>query len=344
MATTVEEDFLEVDQPIPGQNYTCISFISPEKVVKQKETYFLTKFLQDLLSNKNKRDYVLSLDLDRITYDKVNDMIEDFRVLNETKVYDEFDELNEFKTSARGVKVRGVYDTLKEAKVRAKILQRKDPKFNVFVGQVGYWLPWDPSSNDEIEAEYQEKQLNDLMKNYRVNAEQRDMFYQEEKQKKIEEAVKENAKRKQENIEKGFIDPEKLPKDNVREKLGDLRGLLAEKDAMFNEMSQNGGNVGGGSEMAAITGTSEPKVEGSRKVKTIDSEEVEVGEKVVVDDANDPLGNKSGHADPWMARKMTGEKPLPEPTGKEVMTHNGSDTQVIPEQTADLTTVIKGIF
>jgi hypothetical protein len=41
------------------------------------------------------------------------------------------------------LKVRGVYDTLREAQVRAKVLQRRDPNFNVFLGQVGYWLPWD---------------------------------------------------------------------------------------------------------------------------------------------------------------------------------------------------------
>ena len=27
----IKEDFLEVDQPIPGQNYVCLSFVSPEK-------------------------------------------------------------------------------------------------------------------------------------------------------------------------------------------------------------------------------------------------------------------------------------------------------------------------
>ena len=37
------EDFLEVDQKIPGQNYCCISFISPEKVIEQKNTFLNIK-------------------------------------------------------------------------------------------------------------------------------------------------------------------------------------------------------------------------------------------------------------------------------------------------------------
>ena len=33
----IEEDFLSVDHKVPGQNYCCLSFISPEKVIKQKK-------------------------------------------------------------------------------------------------------------------------------------------------------------------------------------------------------------------------------------------------------------------------------------------------------------------
>jgi hypothetical protein len=65
-----------------------------------------------------------------------------------------------------GLKVRGVYDTHKEASVRAQVLRRKDPSFNVFVGQVGYWLPWDPECESIAEQEFQENQLNELVKKY----------------------------------------------------------------------------------------------------------------------------------------------------------------------------------
>jgi len=38
-------DILEVDKPIAGQNFCCISFVSPEKVLKQKEMFFFQEFL-----------------------------------------------------------------------------------------------------------------------------------------------------------------------------------------------------------------------------------------------------------------------------------------------------------
>ena len=36
-----------------------------------------------------------------------------------------YDEMNEFRTSVRGLKVRGVYDSRREAEVRAKTIQKK---------------------------------------------------------------------------------------------------------------------------------------------------------------------------------------------------------------------------
>ena len=36
------------------------------------------------------------------------------------------------------------------------MLQRRDSNFNVFVGQVGYWLPWDPQAHQIENQEYLE--------------------------------------------------------------------------------------------------------------------------------------------------------------------------------------------
>jgi hypothetical protein len=55
-----------------------------------------------------------------------------------------------------------------------------DRSHNVFVGQVGYWLPWDPNPDAVTESEYMEKDLNTLMKQYKQNEVQRDMFYAEQ--------------------------------------------------------------------------------------------------------------------------------------------------------------------
>ena len=40
-------DVLDEDKPIAGQKFVCMSFISPEKILKEKNMYFFEKFLKD---------------------------------------------------------------------------------------------------------------------------------------------------------------------------------------------------------------------------------------------------------------------------------------------------------
>ena len=41
--TDKNEDFLEVDPQIRGQNYCCISFVSPEETLQNKDIFFVNK-------------------------------------------------------------------------------------------------------------------------------------------------------------------------------------------------------------------------------------------------------------------------------------------------------------
>ena len=50
----------------------------------------------------------------------------------------------------------------------------------MFIGQVGYWLPWDPESNKVENQEYMNDDLNKLVKGYKDNESKKDMFYQEQ--------------------------------------------------------------------------------------------------------------------------------------------------------------------
>ena len=176
------EDFLSVDPPIRGQNYVCLSFISPENIIKSKDTFVLHSFLKEFL-----KDYTESCDT-------LIDKFEDFKYKNEKTLHDTFNEENDFKTNVRGVKVRGVYDIKKEAEYRAKLLQNQDKNHNVFVAEVGYWLPWDPSSSyiDDISGEYLNKDLNTLMKKYQENQDDKNLHF--------EEMVKEKTKSATESV------------------------------------------------------------------------------------------------------------------------------------------------
>lgn len=48
-----------------------------------------------------------------------------------------------------GVKVRGTYPTLEQAKNAAEILRKKDNIFDIYIGEVGKWLPTNPFHKTE---------------------------------------------------------------------------------------------------------------------------------------------------------------------------------------------------
>jgi hypothetical protein len=225
-----EEDFLEVDKSIPGQNFVCLSFVSPEKTLINKEQWMFYQYHQYVVSEYNKiftelteklldtEDDTIPVDgvadlvermgrvfnMNEVEYRKWSELINDYKFKEGERLDKVFDEMNNFQTSVRGVKVRGVYDTYREAEVRSKVLQRQDSRFDVFIGQVGYWLPWHPDVNRIQDQEYMNEELNTLMKEYKNNEAKRDMFYEQQKQERVQEAREqvERVKRLQEEKRK----------------------------------------------------------------------------------------------------------------------------------------------
>jgi len=179
-------DYLEVDNPIAGQNYVCMSFLSPESLMQNKEGFKVAKFLQSYCKEQ------------KLKFDEVYGKYQDFTYKYEDKLQRDFDEQNDFQTSLRGIKVRGVFDTREAAQARAKTLNNTDSAFHVFIGQMGYWLPWEPNA-DKIEDEhFQNTQLNDMMEKYQENNVNRDIFYEEQKRDKIKAAQEEVRAAKEE--------------------------------------------------------------------------------------------------------------------------------------------------
>lgn len=213
-------DYLEEDPEIPTQRYSIISFISPERVIKQREQFFAEKFIEWLEYDwkiKGMEHFVAflskkySVKVDDLMADlqeftkvhneeiKKTDVTEQWQVFllkNEKDLETIFTEKVGFRTNVRGVKVRRVFANLEECQTYAKVLQRKYPRDNLYIGKVGCWLPWDPSEHMMPEVEYAEKELNELMRKYKENEANRDIFFEEEKQAKIENQKKENAARR----------------------------------------------------------------------------------------------------------------------------------------------------
>jgi hypothetical protein len=120
----------------------------------------------------------------------IKESFDDYLFKNQTKLEEAFFEKNEFRTSMRGLKVRGVTSTHAEAVAMSKKLQRNDTLHNIFLGEVGKWLPWDPKPHQVQDQEYAEDQLNTLMKAYKNNEEAREKFVSEQRNESMKGAKK----------------------------------------------------------------------------------------------------------------------------------------------------------
>lgn len=227
------EDFLTEDAPISGQNFCLLSFLSPENVLKDKNTFFFSSFLEnfeysrrvktyeEFLMNTVKgindklnseadaaelkdlsgvaqtiRDARVSVDKtmnafqaylesakNELKESKLKEMYDEFLYTNRQKLEDTFYKANDFRTTVRGLKIRGTYSNKEEAVARSKKLQRLDPTHNIFVGEVGKWLPWDPEPSQVGEQEYAEEELNTLMKKYKENEDAKEVYEREKRTK-----------------------------------------------------------------------------------------------------------------------------------------------------------------
>ena len=157
-------DLLEEDKPISGQKFVCVSFVSPENILKQKNHFFFQEFLKHYDFSKSVQKFTQFLNFLSYKYNlKFDDLMEDFKEYtkseketftenyvsdeyknfldaNEDRLDDEFNKEYNFQTSTRGLKIRGTYSTQEEAELRCKLLREVDPNHNVYVGPVGMWM------------------------------------------------------------------------------------------------------------------------------------------------------------------------------------------------------------
>ena len=286
-------DYLEVDEAIPGQNYVCLSFLSPESLIQNKEGFKVVKFLQSYCKEQ------------KLKFDDVYNKYQDFVYKYEDKLQRDFDEQNDFQTSIRGLKVRGVYDTHQAASDRAKKLSLRDSGFHTFVGQVGYWLPWDPNADKVADEVFQNSQLNDMMEKYQENNVNRDMFYEEQKRDKIKAAQEEVRKAKEEEeakkkLENENKDPsEEYPIDDPVEEGTTLEEVPQDQDPGSQSEPSPGGTIHEDEGKENIIGFSPTS---SRK-PVEPPPEIKKGSEVSAD-IKDSLEDD----DPWMQRKNEEKK------------------------------------
>ena len=216
-------DLLDEDKAIAGQKFACISFISPDKIIRQKDMFFFEEFLKQFDLNKSLEKFTQFLnfisfkyhvDFDKMTKDLEEFVKEEKANLHKTTLDDEYknfidaheENLEEkykenygFQTSTRGLKIRGVYPNQQEAELRCKMLRELDPHHDVYVGPVGMWVPWEPEAYKTGRVEYLEDELNQLMNEKQKNEKTAKMEFDKRVREAKEKAMEENRKKAEES-------------------------------------------------------------------------------------------------------------------------------------------------
>jgi hypothetical protein len=239
-------DLLEEDKPIAGQKFACVSFVSPENILKQKEIFLFEQFLKKWEMAKSMEKFVQFLNFISFKYTmSFDDITEDFKefvkeekeTLSKSDMKDEYktfldnneEELekqfgidHQFQTSTRGLKIRGVFPSLEEAELRCKMLREIDPNHDVYVGPVGLWMPWEPEAYKTGRVEYMEDELNQLMHEKTKNDTNAKVAFDQRLKETKQQAIEENIK----NAEKsGNTLTQSIDKD------GNLIGVNAESNS-----------------------------------------------------------------------------------------------------------------
>jgi hypothetical protein len=219
-------DLLEEDKPIAGQKFVCLSFVSPEHIIKQKEQFLFEQFVKQWDYKKSMEKFTqflnfvsfkYSLSFDKLTADfqeftkeegetiraasatLVSDDYKTFLDNNEEELEQKFGEKHEFQTSTRGLKVRGVFATQGEAELRCKLLREVDPNHDIYVGQVGMWVPFHPEAYKTGRVEYMEETLNQLMSDKKKNEDTAKQDFEKRVREARQKAIEENMKKAEES-------------------------------------------------------------------------------------------------------------------------------------------------
>ena len=211
-------DLLEEDKPLAGQKFVCVSFVSPEKILKQKEIFFFEEFLKKWDLNKSMEKFVQFLNFAsfkyKLTFDDVmkdfqdfiteekdtitaSTLADDYKTFvdkNEEDLEKSFSIAHNFQTHTRGIKIRGSYPSVEEAELRCKMLREIDPHHDVYVGPVGLWMPWEPEAYKTGRVEYMEEELNKLMSEKTKNESNAKQAFEQRVKETKKKAIEDNIK------------------------------------------------------------------------------------------------------------------------------------------------------
>ena len=200
MSTT--QDYLDEDPVIPSQRYYCVSFFNKITVK------------QSIDNNNDYQEEVFGNTAPKENYSTDNNVF--------------------------GLKIRGGFPTLDDAKAHAKRLTETiDPYHHVYVFDGGKWggfVMKESDSNELVEqTEYTNNELNDMMKKYKENQDKAKVYHELRKNQMIVNNIDDNLRNREELL---LQTKEELKNCDNRETRKTIKEKLASIDDQISKMQE----------------------------------------------------------------------------------------------------------
>lgn len=189
-----KQDYLTEDPIISSQKYYCVSFFNKLNV-KQ-------------------------------SIDNNNDYKEE--VLNDAKKEEYSTENNVF-----GLKIRGGFSSLDDARAHAKRLNEIDPYHNIYVMEGGKWCAFAMKESDSVnlveQTEYANEQLNDMMKKYNENQDKAKVYHEYRKNQMVVKNIDDNLRNREEQLEQSKQELDECTDKKARQTIKDKLAVIDEQ-------------------------------------------------------------------------------------------------------------------
>jgi len=203
------------------------------------------------------------------------------------------------KCDTWALKIRGVANTIEKAKKDTQRLINIDNTCDIYTVEVGKFFPLTVEPNDISDVEYQDNQLNNLMKTYLENREKANDEWHRRKNEMMQEAIKENKNKKEigEKPEHPVAVLQKIKNlkdklEKLKEELEETQSTLQLETEKFEKYSDEDKNK------ELVDAVSDFKSEELSTDKSVDDIR-----KELLSEFSIPVSTKLFNNDPWLDRE-----------------------------------------
>jgi hypothetical protein len=141
------------------------------------------------------------------------------------------------KCNVWGLKIRGVYNTIDQAKIQTQKLMNVDNNYDIYTVEVGKFFPLEVEPIELQDVEYQNTQLNNLIKGYLENRETANQQWHARKNEMMQEAIREGQEQTSSTKEHPIAILQSV--QNLKDKINQLKEELEKSEnKLTNKMTE----------------------------------------------------------------------------------------------------------